>query len=168
MEARTSLSKNGVGSAGHHSYRKAVGIEVGVQAGAILVPVTEYVAPAPAVVSDVPATVIENMSSAPVIWYLAPAPAVSYSSSGLVNPQISLTADETSHVAPAVSLSVPSQQIPVVYSKTTVTTDDLEEFTEPVYDQVHQDSFLLVVDVPVIMPQIQFIHRRRAVPGHGS
>ena len=56
-------------TAGNHSYRKAVGIEVGVQAGTILVSVTEYVAPAPAVVSDVPATVIEYMSSAPVIGW---------------------------------------------------------------------------------------------------
>ena len=55
--------------AGHHSYRKAVGIEIGVQAGIPLAPVTEYVAPAPAVVCDVPATVIEYMSSAPVIEY---------------------------------------------------------------------------------------------------
>ena len=85
-----------------------------MQAGTSLAPVTEYVAPAPAVVCDVPATVIEYMSSAPVIGYLAPAPApaVSYPSSGLVDPQFSLTADETSHVAPAVTLSVPSQQLP--------------------------------------------------------
>ena len=97
-------------TAGHHSYRKAAGIEIGVQAGISLAPVTEYVAPAPAVV----ATVIEYMSSAPVIGYLAPAPAVSFPSSGLVDPQFSLTADETSHVAP--------------------------EFSEPVYDQVHQEQ----------------------------
>ena len=64
---------------------------------------------------------------------------MSYPSSGLVYPQFSLTADETSHVAPAVSLSVPSQQLPVVYTKTTVTTDDLEEFTVTGYDQVHQE-----------------------------
>ena len=147
-------------TAGHHSFRKAAGIEVGVQTGTILVPVTEYVAPAPAVVSDVPATVIEYMSSAPVIGYLAPAPAVSYSSSGLVNPQFSLTADETSHVAPAVSLSVPSQQLPVVYTKTTVTTDDLEEFTEPVYDHVHQEQIFAgettenIVEIPVVQEQV--------------
>ena len=92
--------------AGHHSYRKAAGIEIGVQAGIPLAPVTEYVAPAPAVDWDVPATVIEYMPSAPVFGYLAP--------------------------APAVSLSDPSQQLPSVYTTTTVT--DLEEFIEPVYD----------------------------------
>ena len=143
-------------TAGHHSYRKAAGIEVGVQAGTTLAPVTEYVAPAPAVVCDVPATVIEYMPSAPVIGYLAPAPAVSYPSSGLVDPQFSLTADETSHVAPAVTLSVPSQQLPFVYTTTTVTTDDLEEFTEPVYDQVHQEQIAAgemsenIVEIPVV------------------
>ena len=67
-------------TAGHHSHRKAAGIEIGVQAGTplfdsdpddvdVLAPVTEYVAPAPAVVCDEPATVIEYMSSAPVIGY---------------------------------------------------------------------------------------------------
>ena len=97
-------------TAGHHSHRKVAGIEIGMQAGTPVAPVTEYVAPAPAVVCDVPATRIDYMSSAPVIGYLVPAPAVSYPSSGLVDPQFSLTADETSHVAPAVTLSVPSQQ----------------------------------------------------------
>ena len=85
---------------------------------------------------------------------------MSYSSSGLVNPQFSLTADETSHVAPAVSLSVPSRQLPVVYTKTTVTTDDLEEFTEPVYDHVHQEQILAgemtenIVEILVVQEQV--------------
>ena len=34
---------------------------------------------------------------------------------------------------------MPSQQLPFVYTTTTV-TDDLEEFAEPVYDQVHQEQ----------------------------
>ena len=72
------------------------------------------------------------------------------------HPQFSLTADETSHVAPAVSLSVPSQQLPVVYTTTTATTDDLEEFTEPVYDQVLQELITAgemtenIVEIPVV------------------
>ena len=73
----------------HHSYRKTAVSEIGVQVGTPLAPVTEYVAPAPAAVCDVPATVIEYMSSAPVIGYLAPAPAVSYPSSGFVDPHFS-------------------------------------------------------------------------------
>ena len=127
-----------------------------MQAGTPLAPVTEYVAPAPAVVCDVPATVIEYMSSAPVIGYLAPAPAVSSPSSGLLDPQFSLTADETSHVAPAVTPPVPSQQLLFVYTKTTVTTDFLEEFTAPVYDQVLQELITAgempenIVEIPVV------------------
>ena len=69
-------------TAGHHSYRKAAGIEIGVQAGTALVhnfdmesddtdpdylnllaPVTEYVIPAPAVPHVAQAPVIENMMS---------------------------------------------------------------------------------------------------------
>ena len=82
-------------TAGHQSWRKATGIEIGVQAGTLsfhefdmesddtdpddldaLAPVTEYVAPALAVVCDEPAPVIEYVSSAPVIEHVAPAPAV--------------------------------------------------------------------------------------------
>ena len=60
-------------------------------------PVMEYVVPAPSVTYAAPAPVIEHMP-APVIGYIAPSPAVSYPSSGLVNPQFSVTADETSQV----------------------------------------------------------------------
>ena len=87
-------------TAGHHSCRKAAGIEIGVQAGThlfhnfdtesddtdtddldVLAPVTEYVSPAPVVVCDncvAPAPVIECMSSALVIQYVVPALAVNY------------------------------------------------------------------------------------------
>ena len=84
----------------------------------------------------------------------------SYPSSGLVGPQFSLTVDETSHVAPAVPLSVPCQQLPFVYTTTTVTTDDLEEFSEPVYDQVHQEHIAAsemlenIADIPVVHEQV--------------
>ena len=73
------------------------------------------------------------MSSAPVFGYLA--------------------------LAPTVSLSVPSQQLPFVYTTTTV-TDDLEEFTGPVYDQVHQEQFAPgettenMVEIPVVQEQV--------------
>ena len=85
-------------TAGHHSYRKAAGIEIGVQAGTplfhnfdmesddtdpddldVLAPVNEYVAPAPVVVCVAPASVFEYVSSAPVIEYVAPARAVTFS-----------------------------------------------------------------------------------------
>ena len=61
--------------------------------------------------------------------------------------------------APDDSLSVPSQQLPFVYTTTTV-TDDLEEFTEPVYDQVHQEQFAAgemtenMVEIPVVQEQV--------------
>ena len=77
-----------------------------------------------------------------------------------MNPQISLTANETSHVAPAVSLSVPSQQIPVVHSKTTVTTDDLEEVSASVYHHVHQEQIFAgeitenIAEIPVVLEQV--------------
>ena len=75
-------------------------------------PVIEYVAPA------IPETVNTSVAPAPVIEYIAPSPAVSYASfypsfcqpneaiTGLVNLQISVTADETSQ------LQVVVQEIP--------------------------------------------------------
>ena len=126
----------------HHSYMKSAVVDVGVQVGSPVAPV------------------IEHMSSAPVIGSLAPATAVSFPSSGLVDPQFSLTVDETSHVAPAVSLSVPSQQLPFVYTTTTVITDDLEEFSAPVNDQVHQEQIAAsempenIADIPVVHEQV--------------
>ena len=138
-----------------------------------MAPVTEYVAPAPAVVCDVPATVIEYMSSAPVIECVAP--------------------------APAVTNVVPSQQLPPVYSTTTVTTDlvhpqfsgtavvpyapcvvdslpPVEEFTESVYDQVHQEHIaageMMVdfADIPVVHEQAAgaFGGRSGAAQGAGA
>ena len=65
----------------------------------------EYVAPA------TPETVNGYVAPAPVTEYIAPSPAVSYPSSGLVNPQFSTTAGETSQVHVAVH-EIP--EIPVV------------------------------------------------------
>ena len=108
------------------------------------VPVIEIVAPAPTVTCAASVPVFEYVSPAPLIDHIAPAPAVTY--------------------------VVPSQQLLPVYTTTTVTTDDnldmtglvnlqfsstavepcpphvvgplppLEEFTEPVYNQVHQEQ----------------------------
>ena len=91
---------------------------------------------------------------------------------------------------PAVTYVVPSQQLPPVYTTTTVTTDDdldmislvypqfsstavepfaprvvdsllpLEEFTEPVYDQVHQEQIAAsemtenIAEIPVVQEQV--------------
>ena len=46
----------------------------------------------------IPETVNTYVAPAPVVEYIGPPPAVSYPSFGLVNPQISITADETSQV----------------------------------------------------------------------
>ena len=151
-------------TAGHHSYHKAAGFEIGVQAGTPLTQVTEYVAPAPAVVCDVSAPVIEYVSSAPVIGCVAPAPAVTF--------------------------VVPSQQLPPVHTTTTVTNGDnsdmfglvypqfsttavepyaprvvgsllpLEEFIGPVCDQVHQEQIVAsemtenIAEIPVVHEQV--------------
>ena len=48
----------------------------------------------------------------------------------------------------------------MIYTKTTVTTDDLEEFTEPVYDHVHQEQIAAceltesIVEIPVVQEQV--------------
>ena len=70
----------------------------------------------------------------------------------LVDWDVPATVIEYMSPAPAVSLSVPNQQ--------TTVTDDLEEFTEPVYDQVHQEQFAAgemtenIVEIPVVQEQV--------------
>ena len=127
-------------TAGHHSYRKAAGIETGVQAGTllfhnvdmesddtdpddldVLAPVTEYVSPGPVVECDnyvAPASVIEYMSSATVNEYVAPAPEVTLAASG--------------------------QQLPPARTTTTDTTDDNFDITNLVHPQF---SFPVVEDI---------------------
>ena len=93
------------------------------------IPVTEDVTPAPAVTYAAPAPMIEYVAHAkpetvnayvapaPVIEYIAPPPQVFYPSlpneavTGLVNPQFSITADETSQVQVVVQ-EIP--QVPIV------------------------------------------------------
>ena len=111
-------------------------------------------------------TDLEYVTPAPVIECVAPAPAVTY--------------------------VVPSQQSPPVHTTTTVTTDDnldmislvhpqfsstavepfaprvvdsllpLEEFTEPVYDQVHQEQIAAsdmtenIAEIPVVQEHVYF------------
>ena len=89
----TASVKMALVTAGHHSYRKAGGIEIGVQAGTILyhdfdlesddtnlddfdapAPVTEYVAPAPAVTVDETTPVIEYVTQTPTVFDAEPAP----------------------------------------------------------------------------------------------
>ena len=115
-------------------------------------------------ISEIPVAVFEYVSSAPVIECVAPAPAVTF--------------------------VVPSQQLPPVCTTTTVTTGDnsgmfsfvypqfsttavepfaprvvdsllpLEEFTEPVYDQFHQEQIAAsemtenIGEIPVVQEQV--------------
>ena len=87
-----------------------------MQAGTPLAQVTKYVAPAPAVVCDVSAPVIEYVSSAPVI-------------------ECSALVIECVAPAPAVTFVVPSQKLPPVYTTTTVTTGDNSGMFSLVYPQ---------------------------------
>ena len=94
----------------------------------VLAPVFEYVVPAPA---------IENIAPAPAVTFDAPSPqllpaytmttvnpGVSFDITSLVSPQFSSTAVEAS--APQVVVSLPP----------------FEEFTAPVYNQVHQEQIV--------------------------
>ena len=142
-------------------------------------PMIEYVAPA------IPETVNTNVAPALVIEYIAPSPAVSYPSfypsfsqpneaiTGLVNPQISITADETSQV-PVVVQEIP--EIPVVewiqeqiafhhlvnplISTTSVQASHvvasfplLEDFAARMHNQVHQEQIVATVQQQAIVQE---------------
>ena len=72
--------------------------------------------------------------------------------------------------APAVTFVVPSQQLPPVFTTTTVTTDDLEEFTAPVCNQVHQELIAAsemtenFAEIPVVQEQVIVQDAVYAVP----
>ena len=90
-------------------------------------PVIEYVAPAPAVTFAAPA---------PVIEIVAPAPAVTYTASVLLFEYVApAPVIEYIAPAPAVTSDIPTQQLPPVYTTTTVTTDDNLDMTSLVYPQ---------------------------------
>ena len=128
---------------------------------------TQTVTPRPA------ATYFATPAPSPVIEYVFPAPAVTYVAPALVTEYVSPAhVLEFSAPAPAVTCAVPSQQLPSVYTTTTVTTDvnldipglvnpqyssaaveasapqvvgslpPFEEFTAPVYNQIHQEQIV--------------------------
>ena len=84
--------------------------------------------------------------------------------------------------APAVTFVVPSQQLPPVFTTTTVTTDDLEEFTAPVCNQVHQELIAAsemtenFAEIPVVQEQVTVqdavystsVHRARSCRVRGT
>ena len=136
----------------HHSYMKSAGVDFCVQVGSPLAPVTEYVAPAPAVALSVPcqqlrpptvatgvnldvtgmvhpqfsSTAVEVPSSQVVgslpLGEVSAATGVTLDFSGLVSPQFSSTAVEVS--ASQVVGSLPLGEV----------------FAAPVFHQVHQEQ----------------------------
>ena len=153
-------------TAGHHSYRKPAGIEIGVQAGTplfnnfdmesddtyaddlnLLAPVTEYVIPAPAVPHVAQTPVIENMTSAPVNEYIAPAPGVTLSVPGQQLPPANTmtgdTTDDTFDISDLVHTQFSSavETVAKPFSPHVVgPLRPLKEFLEPVYNPVHQEQ----------------------------
>ena len=111
----------------HHSHMKSAVVDVGVQVGSPLAPVTEYVASAlvPPVDTTTAVTAGDNSDMF-----------------SLVYPQFSSTAVEP--VAPRVVVSLPP----------------VEEFSAPVFHQVHQELFAAsestenVAEIPVVYEQV--------------
>ena len=68
----------------HHSHMKSAVVDVGVQVGSPLAPVTEYVTPALAVTYAAPAPVVDYVAPAPSVTYAAPAPVFEYVAPALV------------------------------------------------------------------------------------
>ena len=105
----------------HHSHMKSAVVDVCVQVGSPLAPVTEYVAPAPAVTYAAPAPVIEYVAPAPAVTYaalapvfeyVAPTPAVTFAAPAPVIEYVApAPVFEYIAPAPAVTLSVPGQQL---------------------------------------------------------
>ena len=88
----------------HHSHMKSAVVDVCVQVGSPLAPVTEYVSPAPAVTYAAPAPGIVYVAPAPAVTYAAPAPVFEYVAPAPVFEFIA--------PAPAGSFVAPSQQLP--------------------------------------------------------
>ena len=116
----------------HHSHMKSAVVDVCVQVGSPLAPVTEYVAPAPAVTYAVPAPVVgyvapapavTHAAPAPVIDYVAPAPSVTYAAPAPVFEYVA-PAPVLEYIAPApaVSFVAPSQKLRPASTAATVTT----------------------------------------------
>ena len=129
----------------HHSYMKSAVVDFCVQVGSPLAPVTEYVAPAPAVALSVPS---QQLRPATV------ATGVNLDVTGMVHPQFSSTAVEGS--ASQVVGSLPLGEVFAAAVFNQVHQEQLaggeafsrvahspppEEFAEPVYSPVHQEQF---------------------------
>ena len=104
----------------------------------------EYVDPAPVVTYAAPARVIEYVSSALVIEYLAPAPAMTYvASSQQLPPAHTMTTDTTDNnfdITDLVNTQFSSTAVETFVPQVIVSNPPFEEFSGPVYKQVHQEQ----------------------------
>ena len=154
----------------HHSHMKSAVVDVGVQVGSPLAPVTEYVTPAPAVSYGAPAPVVGFVSPAPAVTYAAPASVFEYVAPAPVFEYIAPT--------PAVSFVAPSQQLRPAYSAAAVTTGvnldaavkgsasqvvgslpHGEVFAAPVFYQVHQEQ-LAGGEIPENLVEISVVQKQ--------
>ena len=101
----------------HHSFMKSAVVDVSVQVGSPFAPVTEYVAPAPAVTLSVP-----SLQFRPAYTSATVAVGVNFDVTGFVNPLFSRTAVEGSA------------------SQVVDPLPPAEEFALPVFYQVHQEQ----------------------------
>ena len=146
----------------HHSHMKSAVVDVCVQVGSPLAPVTEYVAPAPSVTYAAPAPVFEYVAPAPVLEYIAPAPAVSFvapgqqlrpaSTAAAVTTGVNLDAAVEGSASQVVGL-LPLGEVfaaPVFHhvhqeqlagGEIPETLPPAEEFPVPVYNPVHHEQF---------------------------
>ena len=120
----------------HHSHMKSAVVDVCVQVGSPLAPVTVYAAPAPAVTYAAPAPVVGYVSPAPavsytapapVVGYVAPAPAVTHAAPAPVFEYVApAPVSEYIAPAPAVSFVAPSQQLRPACAATVATGVNLD------------------------------------------
>ena len=172
----------------HHSHMKSAVVDVCVQVGSPLAPVTEFVAPAPAVTYAAPAPVVGYVAPAlavtyaapaPVIDYFAPAPSVTHAAPASVFEYVA-PAPVLEYIAPApaVSFVAPSQQLRPAFTAATVTTGvnldaavegsasqvvvslpHGEVFAAPVFNQVHQEQ-LAGGEIPENLVEIPVVQKQ--------
>ena len=121
----------------HHSFMKSAVVDVSVQVGLSFAPVTEHVAPAPAVTLSVPSQQLRPACTSATV-----ATGVNLDVSGFVSPLFSRAAVEGSA------------------SQVVDPLPPAEEFSEPVCNQVHRERFAAgetvenLVDIPVVQEQV--------------
>ena len=126
-------------------------------------PVIEHATLAPVDVYTKPAPVIELMP-APVTKYIAPSPAVSYPSafspvdgiSGVVNPQFSITADETSQM--------PVQEIPELHVVEQIQEQIMGTISQESVQQRTYEQIVAVAAIASLSPPVSVIERATFAP----